>query len=112
MVEVSSQTNELRFGSVLFRLDTFERLSTHDLRGITSKVNSIHCDYGKKDLIPSIISHNLQSQQLEQQVKSKLAYCTTYPTTNMSDLQILSKVEIGGQELSNRVVLAPLTRAR
>ena len=42
------------------------------LRRITSKVNSIHCDYGKKDLIPSDISHNLQSQQLEQQVKSNL----------------------------------------
>jgi hypothetical protein len=52
-------------------------------------------------------SHNSQSQQLEPQVKINLA-----PTTNMSDLQILSKVEIGGYELKNRVVLAPLTRAR
>ena len=30
----------------------------------------------------------------------------------MSDLEILTKVQVGGQELSNRVVLAPLTRAR
>ncbi|GKY91766.1 hypothetical protein MPSEU_000148300 [Mayamaea pseudoterrestris] len=30
----------------------------------------------------------------------------------MSDLEILSKFTIGGQELSNRVVLAPMTRAR
>lgn len=30
----------------------------------------------------------------------------------MSDLQLLTKVTVGGQELSNRLVLAPLTRAR
>jgi N-ethylmaleimide reductase len=30
----------------------------------------------------------------------------------MSNLQILSKFTVGGQELQNRVVLAPLTRAR
>jgi 2,4-dienoyl-CoA reductase-like NADH-dependent reductase (Old Yellow Enzyme family) len=30
----------------------------------------------------------------------------------MSELQILSKVTVGDQEFRNRVVLAPLTRAR
>lgn len=30
----------------------------------------------------------------------------------MSDLQLLSKLTVGGQELSNRLALAPLTRAR
>ena len=30
----------------------------------------------------------------------------------MSELQLLSKITIGGQELKNRIALAPLTRAR
>lgn len=30
----------------------------------------------------------------------------------MSTLQLLSKIVVGGQELKNRIVLAPLTRAR
>ena len=30
----------------------------------------------------------------------------------MSNLQLLSKINIGGQKLANRIVLAPMTRAR
>jgi hypothetical protein len=35
-----------------------------------------------------------------------------YKNINMSDLKLLTKVTMGDQELQNRLVLAPLTRAR
>jgi hypothetical protein len=34
------------------------------------------------------------------------------PFLTMSDLEILSKFTLGDQELNNRIVLAPMTRAR